>query len=72
MATGCGDFADDPEKKFDIFALSEGELDGGGGADASAVTAGVGPPSPLLAEQPGASNARDSKAATDARSRHLI
>ena len=70
LATACGEFAEEPEKKLDIFWLSVGELGGGGtvGSDA----AGAGPPKPPPAEQPDASNASDSKAATDARSHQFI
>src|ERR1700730_6649885 len=64
LATACGDLADEPEKKFDIFSLKEGD-------DADGAAAGVGVPKPPP-EHPGASSRSDSKAATGNRSHQRI
>src|SRR5258708_37239487 len=64
-ATDCWDVAVEPEKKLEILSLKEGEPDAGGAADVPvAVADGV--PRRLPPEQPDASSARTSPAATDA------
>ncbi len=65
-ATVCGDFADEPEKKFDILAPAAEESD-----DESEAPA-LGAPTPPPVEHPPAANASASQAAIEARSHHRI